>query len=155
MTQQNLRQLEQVYDLKPFIFTRTINIDGQDTNHSHPVLTLNTRHAEAPTQLLASWLHEEFHWWSESNAAKLAPAFLELKKIYPTTNQMTQAHLFICYLEYRALDYYLGKKEAKKTILDKIKKDKSLAWSYGQALTRERNIKKILDQYQLLPSPLD
>jgi non-ribosomal peptide synthetase component F len=58
-----LSALVQSYDLRAWTFTRTVRIEEGVIPHSHPVLTLNTRHLEDREQLLALFLHEQIHWF--------------------------------------------------------------------------------------------
>lgn len=154
LTKQNLLQLEQVYDLSPFFYTRKVQIISDVKPQSTPGITLNTRFAENPQKLLAVWLHEEFHWWTEQNKAKLAPALKELQNIYPRASGHAHLLLIICSLEFKALSYYLGDKEAKKTITDLMKKDRLFPWTYYQVLNRSAALTKLMNKYDLIPTPL-
>lgn len=161
ITKQNLLHLAQVYDLSPFLYTKNVNIQPQVIPHSHPVLTLNTRNAENPKKILAAFLHEELHWWMEKNSKQTDLAILELKKIYPKAPEInkemknsTWLHLMVCYLELRALEFYLGNKEARGLITNTMKKDKIYPWVYYQVLYKDFAIKKIVEKYKLLPPPL-
>ena len=51
------------YDLRPWTFTSMIMIDQTAIPHSHPVLTINTRHLGNKDALLSTYLHEELHWF--------------------------------------------------------------------------------------------
>lgn len=75
------------YDLGKWLFTREIRIEEGATPHSHPVLTLNTRHLGDDSLLLASFIHEQLHW-----------------------------HLLLCCLEYQALIELLGLEEAQRVL---------------------------------------
>lgn len=154
LTKQNLQQLEQVYDLSPFIYTRNVQISSDVKSPPTPGLTLTTRFAENPRKLLAAWLHEEFYWWAEQNKAKFAPALKELQNIYPRASGHAHLLLIICNLEFKALSYYLGDKEAKKTINDLMKNDRLFPWTYYQVLNRNADITKLMNKYDLIPAPL-
>lgn len=158
---QNMLQLAQVYDLTPFLFTKTIHIESQVIPHSHPILTLNTRNAEKPKKILATWMHEELHWWMEKNPKATADAIKELKKIYPqapkgqgASQDSTYLHLLVCYLEMRTLALYVGEKEARTIIEEIMKKDKIYPWIYYQVLYKNFAIKKLLKKHKLVPPPL-
>lgn len=158
ITKQNLYQLAQVYDLSPFLYTKKIHVESQVVPHSHPVLTLNTRNAEKPRKLLSVWLHEEFHWWMERNKKSTDLAIRELKKIYPKAPatkssgpDSTYIHLMVCFLEMKALSFYLGKKESVSVITEIMKKDKLYPWVYYQVLHRDYAIKKIMLKHKLIP----
>ena len=62
-TKEQLQRLLQTYDLSRWIFTRSILIDEQAIPHSHPVLTLHTRHLKDDELLLSSFVHEQLHWF--------------------------------------------------------------------------------------------
>jgi hypothetical protein len=161
ITKQNLLHLAQVYDLSPFLYTKKVNIQSKVIPHSHPVLTLNTRNAEYPKKILATFLHEELHWWLTKNHAQTELAIKELQKIYPKVpvinengTYSTHLHLLVCYLELQVLDFYLGKKEARGLITNTMKKDKIYPWVYYQVLYKDFAIKKLITKYKLLPPPL-
>lgn len=162
LTKQNLLHLAQVYDLSPFLFTKKVRIEQKVIPTPYPVLTINTRNAEKPRNLLSVFLHEELHWWLDKNPKASADAINELKKIYPKAPQTqsygkdsTYLHLIVCYLELRTLEFYLGKKEARNVITDLMKKDKIYPWIYYQILFKDFAVKKIVNKYKLLPPPLN
>jgi hypothetical protein len=162
LTKQNLLQLFQVYDLTPLLFTRVIQVQSRVIPHSHPVLTLNTRFAEEPKKLLATWLHEELHWWVTFKKEQTQMALKELRRIYlqvPGANESLRhaeyLHLIVCYLEYKSLISYLGEKEAKKIIVDLIKKDRIYPWVYTQVLYKNYAVEKIVHKYGLIPPGLN
>lgn len=162
MTKQNLLHLTQVYDISPFLFTRKVRIEPSGIPHSHPVLTLNTRNAENPYLLLSVFLHEEFHWWLHIKPLPTQEGIKELKKIYPKApvtlsygKDTTYLHLIICYLEFRALEFYLGKVKAREVIKELMTKEKLYPWIYAKVLNQESVIKKIVDKHKLLPPPLN
>lgn len=162
LTKQNLLHLAQVYDLSPFLYTKTIKIESRVIPHSHPVLTLNSRNAEAPKKLLSVFLHEQLHWWLTNNKVQTDLAIKELKKIYPkapVTKSMgpnsTYLHLIVCYLELKAVSFYLGKKEGREVISSIMNKDKIYPWIYNQVLNKDFAIQKIVKKHKLLPPPLN
>lgn len=161
ITKQNMLHLAQVYDLRPFLFTKKIHLQSQVIPHSHPVLTINTRNAENPKKLLSVWLHEELHWWAVQNAKNVNLAIRELKKIYPNAPvtkssgaNSTFLHLIVCHLELKALGFYVGDKESREIITDVMKKDKIYPWIYYQILYKDHAIKRIVRKYKLIPPPL-
>jgi hypothetical protein len=160
VTKQNLFHLAKVYDLRPFLYTKQIHVQSYVIPHSHPTLTINTRNSDKPQKLLATWLHEEFHWWAVQKKADTEKAIAELKVLFPKlpaggshSDQSTYLHLLICHLEYRALVHYLGATEAKEVMDETIKKDKLYPWIYTQVLTNPE-IGKIVKKHKLLPAPL-
>ncbi|MFP5386590.1 MAG: hypothetical protein ACLGHN_10955 [Bacteriovoracia bacterium] len=161
ITKQNLLHLSQVYDLDPFLFTRKINIESRVIPHSHPVLTLNTRNAEQPKKILATFLHEEMHWWLVTKKENVDAAIRDLKKIFPKVpaenkrgTYSTYLHLIVNYLELLALEHYLGPKEARAIIRDTMVKGKIYPWGYSKVLNNTKTLKRILKKHQLFPHPL-
>lgn len=162
LTKQNLLHLTQVYDLSPFIYTKNVKIESRVIPHSHPVLTLNSRNAENPKKLLSVFLHEQFHWWLTMNKTQTDLAIKDLKKIYPKAPvtksdgpNSTHLHLIVCYLEMRAVSFYLGKKEGREVISSIMKKDKIYPWIYNQVLNRDSAIQKVVKKHKLIPPALN
>src|SRR5262252_3895760 len=62
-TAEQLRGLLQRLDVAPWLFTTRVEIEARAVPHSHPVLTLNTRHLGQDDLLLSTFIHEELHWW--------------------------------------------------------------------------------------------
>ena len=158
MTKQNILNLAQVYELSPFLYSKDVHVQSQVTPHSHPVITLSTRHAEQPKKILSTLLHEELHWWLETNKLQTETAIKELAKMYPkapiagkSTRRETYVHLMVCYLELKALSFYLGDKEAKNIITSLMRKDKIYPWAYYQVLYKDYAIRQVIRRNKLLP----
>lgn len=159
LTKQNMLQLAQVYDLSPFLYTKKIQVQSNVSSSAFPVLTLSTKYSEEPKNILSMWLREEFHWWARQNKINADLAVKELKKIYPRVptprgSHSIHLHLIVCYLEFKALEHYLGPKEARNVTQQIMKKDKLYSWVYYQILYKNFAIKKTIEKYQLLPQPL-
>jgi len=161
LTKQNIFHLAQVYDLSPLLFTRKIQIDAKATFRSHPILTVNTKYAENPHKLLAKILHEQMLWWLNSKPKEAARGIKELKNFYFKSSQQKTSQkndrylqLMACYLEYRALSFYLGNKHSVKIIKDFILEDKLNSWSYTQILLQHSPVKKIVEKLALTPGIL-
>ena len=58
-----LTSLRQRHDLARFEYTRHVIIVPAGKTYSHPILTLGTRFAETEDHLLATYLHEQMHWY--------------------------------------------------------------------------------------------
>ncbi len=151
---QNVLHLAQVYDLSPFLYTKIIQIKTDAIPQSHPVLTLNINYTKYPNKILASLLHEEFHWWAVMNKLGLTQSLVELKKIFPGRTLTEYVHLFVCYLEYEAVKYYIGEKSTKEIFQDFIRKENLRPWLYSQVLVHETLLKKIFSKNKLIPNPL-
>src|SRR5689334_8992508 len=52
------------YDLHAFEWTDRVDIVEGAVPHSHPVLTLSERYRSTDEELLATYLHEQLHYWS-------------------------------------------------------------------------------------------
>jgi hypothetical protein len=161
ITKQNLLHLTQVYDLTPVLFTKKIQIQSQIIPSSHPVLSLNTKYAESPDKILAIFLHEQFHWWILKNQIRTNLAIIELKALYPKAPQTqssgkdsTYIHIIVCYLEYAALKYYIGRPKAHNVIREFIKKEKLYPWIFSEILKNEVKIKNIIHKQGLNLPPL-
>jgi hypothetical protein len=124
---EELRALTGAYDLEPWILTRDVLIDERSIPHSHPVLTLHTRHVGDEPMLLATFLHEQLHWleadpWMDSWRGAMA----DLQGIFPEVpaasgggardDESTYRHLLVCDLEYQALTSLLGPERARDTL---------------------------------------
>ena len=158
LAKQNLLQLTQVYELSPFIYTKNIRIQSDVTSHSHLVITLNTKNADNPKKLLSQFLHEQLHWWTQMNHANAQLAMNDLKKYFPEvpvkkgeTAESTYLHLIICFLEYKALGFYIGEKDSKKIINEFKNKDKIYPWVYTQVLNKEKTINWAVKKNKILP----
>lgn len=158
LVKQNILHLGQVYDLEPFLFTQQIKIDRQENSHNRPVLTINTKNAEIPHFLFAQLLHEEFHWWLNLNKVKTELSVKDLKKSYGVVpknykekKHEAYQHIIVCYLEFKALSFFLGQKEALGVMTKIIKKEKILSWVYREVLINGKKIEKILEKNNLLP----
>src|SRR5690606_21324557 len=111
-TKQSLEQLQGIYDLSSILITNKIYIQSRVPPRPFPELTLNTRFAQNPNKLLSLLIHAELYWWERNNREKFDQARLTLSKVYPKLKKNRLTLLLICYLEYEALDHYLGKKDA-------------------------------------------
>jgi hypothetical protein len=154
ITKQNILHLSQVYDLRPFLFSKNIQIESGVRNQSHPVIQINTKHAENPQRLLSIFLHEQLHWWLKANK-NLTLALKDVKKAYPKTRTHLHLELIACYLELRTLNYYLGEKEGRMVISQIMKKDRTYPWVYHEVLGKNLKISKIVKRYGLLPLILE
>jgi hypothetical protein len=84
--QQTKRQLERLlaqYDVSPWRFTSKVIVDDNTIPHSHPVLTLHTRHLRDDDLLLSTYIHEQSHRFFSDHAAQTGQAVAELKRLFP------------------------------------------------------------------------
>src|ERR1051325_4802947 len=111
-TKEQLERLLGVYDLRKYTFTKSVLVDEGSIPHSHPVLTLHTRHLSSDDQLLSTYVHEQLHWYLDNHANQTDAAEAELRKMYPKVpvgypegaqdQESTYLHLIDCYLEMQA-----------------------------------------------------
>jgi hypothetical protein len=112
------------HDLRPWLITRTIAIDEDAIPHSHPVLTLSTRHRRDDGLLLSNLVHEQLHWFVNGEPDAMNAALAELEALYPRppldppegagTRFSTYLHLVIAWLEFDAVRRLVGAFEAER-----------------------------------------
>jgi len=123
-TRDQLLRLLRTYDASRWIFTRSVVIDSSPgvIPHSHPVLTLNTRHFKDDDLLLSTFLHENLHHFLSQNHEKAEAAKKELRAVFPKvpvgypdgadSEDSGYTHLIVNYLEYQADKELLGELRA-------------------------------------------
>ena len=149
--------LSQKHDLSPWLFTNRVRIESGVIPHSHPILTLNTRHIENYNQLLAVFLHEQIHRFlaEPQNRKQLEGALSELRKMYPrvpdarnggaASEYSTYLHFLVNWLEFDALSDLLGRSEAQEVI-----KEKDIyEWIYGRVLEHSSDLKSVVARHDL------
>ena len=121
-----LTALRQRHDLTRFEYTRLVQIVPAGPTHSHPILTLGTRFSETEDLLLATYLHEQMHWYlwrlGGPDHDPVAPFFDELVRRYPKaptrlpegarSYEQTYVHLVVCWLEIAAVTELIGRERA-------------------------------------------
>lgn len=106
-----------------WLFTNEIVIDKTVIPFSHPVLTLNCKYLQNDSQQLATFLHEQFHWFVSNRSSAEKNTINEFKQIFfevPVGGKLgardvysTYLHLIVCDLEYQALTKIFGEIPAK------------------------------------------
>lgn len=146
-------------DLSPWKFTDKVQIDSRAIPHSHPVLTLHTRHMDKGEAdlLLATYLHEQLHWHLTQQDAATDQAISELKRLFPQVPvgfpeggksvQSTYLHLLVCYLEMDAVSQLLSE-ERTLAILEFWKND-HYTWIYQQVEERGDEIGAVVAKFGL------
>jgi hypothetical protein len=140
-----LHALLRSHDIEPWMLTRRVLVDETELPHSHPVLTIHTRHIGDPLGLLATFVHEQLHWleadpWLENFRAAMA----ELGELFPQVpapsegggrdDESTYRHLLVCDLEYQALTALVGAAAARAT----LERFTHYEWIYDQVLDDAR-----------------
>lgn len=144
------------YDIRDYIFTDNVVVQTGVIPHSHPVLTVNTRHNKNEHRLLLCFLHEQIHWFAEENGSRVKMAIEELRKTFPNIpksppegarNEFSSyLHLIINLLELLAAKKYLGDNRA----YEIIAKMDVYPGIYKTVLTEEGKIEKILRRHSLI-----
>jgi hypothetical protein len=158
-TKEQLLRLVKSYDLSKWLFTKSILIDKEATPHSHPVLTLSTRHLKDDELLLSTFVHEQIHWLLVEKSKDTDAAIKELRTLFPKVptvgpegakdEQSTYLHLLVNYLEYRADRELLGELKAKQVM--EFWAGDHYTWIYKTVLERPRDIGNIAFKYKLVP----
>jgi hypothetical protein len=160
-TRDQLLRLLRTYDLNPWIFTRTLIIDSSPRTvpHSHPVLTLSTRHIKDDDLLLSTFVHENLHHFLVQNREKTEAAKKELHAVFPKvpvgypdgadSEDSGYEHLIVCYLEYRADKEIWGEQRAFQVV--QFWMSDHYRWIYRQLLEAGYQIGPIVQKNGLIP----
>lgn len=159
-TKAQLQRLLQTYDVAKWIFTKSVLIDEKSIPHSHPVLTLSTRHVRDDELLLSTFLHEQFHWFLTQNHKHTEEAKRELRGLFPKVpvsfpegakdEESTYLHLLVIYLEYKANREIFGELKARQVM--EFWATDHYTWVYKTVLERPRDIGNIVFKHKLVPA---
>src|SRR5215213_4275785 len=159
-TRAQLQRLLQTYHVAKWIFTRAVLIDEKSIPHSHPVLTVSTRHLKDDELLLSTFVHEQIHWFLTQNNKNTEEAKRELRGLFPKVpisfpegandEESTYLHLIVIYLEYRADRELLGELRARQ-VMEFWAAD-HYTWIYKTVLERPRDIGNIVFKHKLVPA---
>lgn len=151
-TKTQLERLLKSYDLGPYTFTQKVVIDENSIPHSHPVLTLHTRHLNSDDQLLSTYVHEQLHWYLVAHQEQTRGAEAKLRKLYPKVpvgfpdgaqdEEGTYLHLIDCYLEMQADRHLLGPQRAADVM--KFWAGDHYRWVYKTIVEDEKAIAEIV-----------
>jgi len=157
-TREQLLALLQQYDLRKWLFTKYIRIQRGAIPHSHPVITLSTRYRNDSSRLLATFIHEQLHWFTALHPSKVNAAVAGLRALYPQvpvgypegsrSEYSTYSHLIICYLEYQALVELVGLQEATR-VFDSLSKH-HYTWIYKAVRADADRIGAIVRRHGLI-----
>lgn len=119
---EQLQRLASSYRVSRWYFTRDIEIDETAIPHSHPVLTLHTRHLKDDDLLLSTFVHEEIHWFL-ADQKELKAAEDELRVTFPNvpvgfpdgadSEESGYLHLLVNFLEWRSDKELVGELRAR------------------------------------------
>jgi hypothetical protein len=126
-TKEQLLRVVEAHDVSGWLYTKEIVIDETEIPHSHPVLTLHTRHLGDDAMLLSTFVHEEFHWLEDGETlTAFRAAMRDFAELYPEAParegggardvESTYRHLVVCDLELQALTHLLGEHRAREVI---------------------------------------
>ena len=161
-TKEQLERLLRTYDLSKWVFTRAVAIDEKTgIPHSHPRLTLNTRHLLDDELLLSTFVHEQAHWFVSAREKETEAALRELRAMFPKVpvghpegardERSSYTHLVVVYLEYRALRELLGELRARQVM--EFWAHDHYTWIYKTVLERPRDIGNVAFKHRLVPLP--
>ncbi len=158
-TRDQLLKLLKAYDLSDWMWTRKIVIDKDAIPHSHPVLTLHTRHL-TDDLLLSTFVHEEYHWYETAHARETSAAIAALRAAYPhlpvggrdgaADEESSYLHLIVCYAEYQKMKALVGAERARQA-MDFWAMDHYRA-IYRLVLEHEAAVGEVVRKDGLLPS---
>lgn len=140
-----VRDLVRTHDVSPWILTRKILIDEGQIPHSHPVLTIHTRHIGEELELLATLVHEQLHWLEEGPwLDDFLAAMQDFEGLFPVVpssanggardEQSTYRHLLVCDMELQALTTLVGQTAARETLAQM----RHYEWIYDKVLNDPR-----------------
>jgi hypothetical protein len=157
-----LRELLRRKDLAPWTWTTELTVDERSYPHSHPRLTLNTACGEDDELLLATFVHEQLHWFEESRAEARDRAIEATRTPFPEvptqrpagagSENSTRLHLLVCQLEFEALCRLLGPDPARETI-ERLSRH-HYGWVYRTVLTQGGVLRRLLKEHDLWPEVL-
>jgi hypothetical protein len=156
-TKAQLEHLVAANDLRQWTFTHEIVIDEKSIPHSHPVLTLHTRHLKQDDELLSTYLHEQLHWFLERRPNETKAAEQDLMKLYPNVpvgypegandTESTYLHLLVCRLEQQADRTVLGDERTAEVM--QFWAGDHYRWVYRTVLADAPKIDEILKRHGL------
>ncbi|HEY0667382.1 MAG TPA: hypothetical protein VGD22_04345 [Sphingobacteriaceae bacterium] len=159
-TKEQLQKLISTYDLNKWMFTDKIIIESgfKAVPHSHPVLTLNTRHLKDNELLLSTFIHEQLHWFIDTHPAK-EDALGQLRQLFANPEIKfpegsggeidTYYHILICHLEYRGLKQLLGELKAYQIV--SFWQQDHYRWIYKTVLENQRQLDDLVRKNKLFP----
>lgn len=127
--QQTRAQFERLLTELPldkWMITRSIRIEDGAIPHSHPILTLNARHRNDDALFVATFIHEQMHWWLDGRAEETLRAKADLRRIYRSLpvgypngandEDSSYEHLLVIWLEIDGVKRLLGDSAARRVL---------------------------------------
>jgi hypothetical protein len=152
-------QLERVlgtWDLERYLFTRTVRIETRIIPHSHPVLTLSAEDVPSDTAQMATFVHEQLHWFVNTKPEARDSTVAELARLFPDApdgpgsggardRRSTLLHLLVCQLEYDSVRDLVGDPAARRVIGSYT----HYPWIYREVLERPEPLRLLIRKYGL------
>jgi hypothetical protein len=158
-TRRQLRRLLDRYDLSPWRFTEAIEVEADAIPHSHPVLTLSTRHVSDDLLLLSTYVHEQSHWYFQVRREATRAAMAELEAQLPglpvgfpdgaSDHDSSYEHLCVNAFEYQALRRLVGELVARQVF--EFWAGDHYRVIYRTVLDHDRDILAVLKRHGLEP----
>lgn len=158
-TKAQLEALLARYDLSRWAFTDRIFVDQRSIPHSHPVLTLHTRHLLDDDLLLSTYLHEQLHWWLASQPEQTSAALADVRQAFPNLpvgypqgsddSAGNDLHILVTYLEWQAVIAVVGELRARQIM--EFWADDHYTHVYRAVLERPDLVRGIVRRHALSP----
>ena len=142
--QEELEAMLVAYDLDPWIMTREVVIDERSIPHSHPVLTIHTRHLGDEMHLLTTFVHEQLHWLEDARPDEWRAAMADFQEAFPQVpptdqggardDESTYRHLLVCDMELQAMEALVGEDRAREVLAEITHYE----WIYERVLGDDR-----------------
>lgn len=152
---EQLVRILSTWDLSRWLFTRTIRVEAEVIPNSHPVLTVNTRYLSNDTAQVATFLHEQIHWFFVQHRAATDSAIADLQNMYPDApdgppdgardRYSTYLHLLVCLLEFDAVRDLFDEDVARRT----LRGWRHYSWIYREVLENPAPNRDVLRRYRL------
>lgn len=147
------------FDLSPWQYTDQVVIEENAIPRSHPALTLGTFN-RGPF-LLASYLHEQLHWYALDRMAQFEDVYeSHLRQRFPDvptqrpegagSAESTYLHLLVCWLEVDAVRRVLGRERAAQ-IVDVMVERGVYRWVYRVVRDHFEDLRDIFSSGGLTP----
>ncbi len=148
-----LQEILDKYNLSRWIITDSVMIETGVRSHSHPVLTISTYTLDDPDNLLATFIHEQLHWFFYNERTQLLiddlkPVFQNVPVGRPSgarSEFSTYLHLLVCFMEHKAMIELIGEEAA----IALAKSHKHYTWIYKMVLEKGETIREILDKHNV------
>jgi hypothetical protein len=156
-----LGALRQRHNLAPYEYTRHVQVVPASATYSHPILTLGTRFTDTEDHLLATYLHEQMHWYLSRLGGfdhdPIAPFFNELVRRYPRAPtrlpegarnyEQTYAHIVVNWLEIEVTSQFIGWERARELANTQF----GYRWIYRTVINDREPLRELLTAHGIWP----